>query len=114
MVGGPDDLPSRREPDPDALFRSTLAFDSGLEEFVPDAMQRFYFRRDGIEFRLGHAVELQLVTPEQGYLITEEYVAGVPECIIWFSVGESEDGRPVYTLESIAVRQPPADDEDDS
>ena len=114
MVGGPDDLPDRRAPDPAGRFRYTAAFNAALEEFVPDATQRFYFRRDGIEFRLSHAIDLQLITPGQGYLITEEYVAAVPECIIWFRVGESEDGPPVYTLDTITVRQPPADDEDDS
>ena len=114
MVGGPDDLPDRREPDSSASFNYTADFEVGLAALVPDVTQRFYFKRDGIEFRLGHAIDLQLITPEQGYLITEEHIADVPACIIWFTAAESDDGRPVYTLDSIAVREPPSNLEDDS
>ena len=55
-----------------------------------------------------------MITPDQGYLITEEHIANMPECIIWFTVGTTDDGRPLYTLNRIAVRSTPPDDEDDS
>lgn len=114
MVGGPDDLPGRREPDPDARFRYTPAFSVELATLIPDETRRSYFTRDGIEFRLARGLELQLITPDQGYLITEEHIANMPECIIWFTVGVTDDGHPLYTLDRIEVRQTSPDDEDDS
>ena len=114
MVSGPDDLPGRRDADPDSHFSYTPAFAVELTALIPDETRRSYFTRDGIEFRLAHGIELQQVTPEQGYLITEEHIADMPECIIWFTIGVADDGRPLYTLDRIAVRRTLPDDEDDS
>lgn len=113
MVDAPDDFPARREGG-DEPFLTTPGFEAALAAIVPAATQRYYFTRDGIAFRLAREIELQRVTAGQGYLITEDGIAGVPECIVWFTVAESADGPPVYTLDSIAVREPPPEDEDDS
>ena len=85
-----------------------------LATLIPDETQRSYFTRDGIEFRLAHGIELQRITPDVGYLITEEHIADMPECIIWFTIGTTDDGHPLYTLERIAVRRSAPDDEDNS
>ena len=114
MVRGPDDLWGRRVPDPDARFNYTPAFAVELATMIPDETQRSYITRDGIEFRLARGIELQLITSDQGYLITEEHIANMPECIIWFTIDTTDDGRPLYTLDRIEVRQIPPDDEDDS
>lgn len=114
MVSGPGDLPGRRAPDPGARFRYTPAFAVDLANLIPDEIRRSYFTRDGIEFRLARGLELQLITPDQGYLITEDQIADMPECIIWFTTGVTDDGHPLYTLDRIEVRRTPPDDEDDS
>ena len=114
MVTGPTDLPDRRESGDDVVFDYTPAFEESLATLIPDEVQRFYFMRDGIEFRLSRAIQLQQITPEEGYLITEAHFAGVPECIIWFRIGNSADGQPQYTLEKVQVRPPPFEEEDDT
>ena len=114
MVTGPNDLPDRRESGDDATFDYTPAFDEALAALIPGGVERFYFKRDGIEFRLSRALELQQITPHEGYLITEAHFAGVPECIIWFRIGTSADGQPRYTLDHVQVRPPPYEEEDDT
>ncbi len=113
-MSGPDDSPDRREPGDNASVAYTPAFEADLATLVPNQAQRFYFMRDGIEYRLTHAIDLQQVTPQQGYLITEEHIAGMPECVIWFTIADAEGKSPQYTLDSIRVRQPSHEEEDDA
>lgn len=114
MVTGPTDLPDRREPDGDAEIVYSSSFDSDLAQLIPDAVQRAYFMRDGIEFRLHRAIELQRITDVEGYLITEDGLAGVPACIIWFSIVELPDSPARYIIESAAPVEPPLEEEDDT
>lgn len=112
-MSGPDE-PDRHEPGDEASFLYTAEFEAELATLVPNQVQRFYFMRDGIESRLSHAIDLQQVTPQQGSPITEEQVAGVPQCIIWFTIASAEEDRPQYVLDSIRVRTPLHEEEDDT
>ena len=114
MVTGPTDLPGRREPDGDAEIVYSPAFETDLAQLIPSPVQRAYFMRDGIEFRLQRAIELQRITDSDGYLITEDGLAGVPGCIIWFSIAKPGDAPARYTLESATLVEPPFEEEDDT
>ncbi len=114
MVTGPTDLSGRREPGGTAEIVYTPGFERDLAALVPDAVQRVYFKRDGIEFRLHRAIELQRITDGDGYLITEDGLAGVPSCIIWFSIAEPAEAPPRYTLESAESVDAPFEEEDDT
>lgn len=114
MVTGPTDLPGRREPGGTAEIVYASGFERDLAALVPDAVQRAYFKRDGIEFRLQRAIDLQRVTERDGYLITEDGLAGVPGCIIWFSIDEPADEPPTYTIASAERIDAPFEEEDDT
>lgn len=112
VATGPTDLPGRREPGGDADY--SPVFEAGLARFIPDAIQRAYFVRDGIEFRLQRAIELQRITEVDGYLITEDGLAGVPALIIWLSISGGTVTPPRYTLESVHLAESHAEAEDDT
>ena len=114
MVTGPTDLPGRREPGGAAEIIYTPQFEVDLAALVPDVVQRAYFKRDGIEFRLRRAIELQRVSDRDGYLITEDGLAGVAGCIIWFSIAEAAHAPPRYTIESAEQVDAPFEEEDDT
>ena len=114
MVTGPSNLPDRREPGGEAEIVYAPNFDADLAALIPDTVQRDYFKRDGIEFRLHRAIELQRVTGQIGYLITEDGLAGVPGCIIWFSISQTPTGAARYTIESVEMADPRLDEEDDT